>query len=122
MLSRLYFDESLKRNADEYLEVAFSQIFHDKEDRAALPTLLDLYAAQPFGDAAISFTDALNTVETARKWVGQFGELQVWLHDNSWFAKVGPDSPSQLPVSHPKQLHAILLAGIQVCENIPTKF
>jgi hypothetical protein len=115
--SRIYFDESLNRNADEFLEVAFSQIFHDNlsiEDRAALPTLLDPYAAQMFGDAAISFTDAFDTVETARKWAGQFGELRVWPHDNSWFAKIGPDSPNQLPASHANQLHAILLAGVQV--------
>jgi hypothetical protein len=115
--SRIYFDKSLNRNADEFLEVAFSQIFHDNlsvEDRAALPALLDPYTTQLFGDAAISFTEAYNSIETATKWASQFGELRVWCDDNIWFAKIGPENPQQLSVSHAKQLDAILLAGVQV--------
>lgn len=115
--SRIYFDESLNRNADEFLEVAFSQIFHENlsvEDSAALPTLLDPYTTQLFGDAAISFAGADNSIESASKWASQFGELRVWPDDNGWFAKIGPDNPGQLPVSHVKELHAVLLAGVQV--------
>jgi hypothetical protein len=115
--SRIYFDKSLNLNADEFLEVAFSQLFHDNlsiEDSAALPALLDPYTTQLFGDEAISFTDASNSIETASKWTRQFGDLRVWRDDSTWFAKIGPDNPQELAVSHAKQLNVILLAGVQV--------
>jgi hypothetical protein len=125
MSSRIYFDESLNRNADEFLETTFFQLFHDsasEEDKAAFPTLLDPYTKICSGDAAISFTGAFDSIEKASRWSSQFGELRVWRgHDNKWWAKIGPDRRDESAVSHDKQLNVILLAGIQLLREYSIK-
>jgi hypothetical protein len=117
--SRVYFDENLGHHADEVLETVFYQINHrdlTDEDRRLLPSALDPYARTLNGIGAISFAGCLSSVEQAKLWAQQFGDLDYeWrIREQAFDAIVYHPDGNQKFVRHKDEATAIVLAGVQV--------
>jgi hypothetical protein len=134
MTERAYFDQSLGVNADEHLEIIFKQVFEENtagDEGKAIAVLINPYCQTLFGDAALSFDGALESIERAMRWSCQFGDIR--------FFTVSPSARAAQPelefkdkafgatIDHPiggsavlgKTVHqTILLAGIQVLREI----
>jgi len=133
--SRIYYDKSLGRNADETLETVYFQVYHQtssETDKQAFGSLLDQYAERmltnhiPFGNSAFEYTLAL-------QWARQFGVLygpwdigrpEFIAHtelrkDGCLFgAKIERNIPWACCVYAKTRHDAVILAGVQVLREL----
>jgi hypothetical protein len=111
--SRIYYDQQLRRNADEHIEVPFAHIATgniSQDDQAAIPKLVDPYGLLAVGDGYVSITDGLCSRLHAKRWARQFGFLIVSRGRGQYRARINGHSY----VYAPTEREAALLAGLQV--------
>lgn len=111
--SRVYFDKSLGRLADEHIEVPYSHLSDErmhKDDRAAIPGLIDPYGRLLVGDHYVSIEQAFCSHLQAKSWARQFGFLIVSRARGQFRARIN----GHCYVYGRTMQQATILAGLQV--------
>lgn len=134
--TRLYFDESLGRQADETLETIYHQVYFQNssvEDKKAFGPLLDEYIKRmlpqpiPFGSAAFEYTAAIGWLQNFKgelvgPWnisAGEFHSHKELRKDGCLFGARIEQGRDWSPAVYARTEHdVILLAGIQVLREL----